>query len=895
MTLVDGAHEPAERGAQEPLPAGEIPPAASELAAARALLAREREHGQELEERLRAAESALDELRSSTAWRAAEAYYRIRDSVPALRLAHRAVRRLRARVRTLGEAPRGVASALLPRAGAGPLTGLTLGQRGRVSVVLPVFDQASMLAESIESVLAQTHRDLELIVVNDGSTDGVEPVLDRYADHPRVIVLTQPNQKLPSALNNGFAVATGEYFTWTSADNAMLPRQLEVLVRHLERHPEHALVCSDYQAIDAAGQPLRDPTFRPQNQDPRDPSRMRLPRRLTLESLFHSGDNHVGASFLYRRDAARLVGPYAEDTFGGEDYDYWLRLLALFDAGHVDEVLYRYRVHANTLNARAREVRIAESVRRLLARHAARLEALARPPRWLAPGLDLPGVPAAGRPSEAGVVAYPSSAGDAIAREVPGALAVCLVDQPLEELDEEALSSADLVLTADEGVQAHLGRSLPHRAFRLDLRRDGPLLARVAALRAFERAAVPTPRQPPARIHAVRGPLRVGLQVDAFDRGGLEQVVTDLARNLDPARVRPTLLVHARALGAAGERLRAEGLEVVTTGGDERALLGAVEARGLQVINAHHSVAGLPGYRARGLASVYTVHSSYVWMDERERAGRAAALRSADLFLPVSRQVERYFEARFRVDPRRVRLVANGLDPRDLAGVAPASRAALGLAPDDFVFLQVGSFSPAKLQGVVVEAFRRLAPELASARLLLVGNAFDRAYHRQVVEGIRRAGLEPRVRVLGWRSRREVAALYQIADCFVLPSLVEGWSLAVNEALHFGLPLVLSDVGSAREVIRGGDVGIVVPNPYRRLGDLGPQDLRRLSERYPEPNLEALIAAMREVATHREAWRARAAAGRAKAAGPLHIRAMAAAYADAYQEAFRRFRKPAAR
>jgi glycosyltransferase involved in cell wall biosynthesis len=892
---LESTQEPAAPASEPASATGAGPPAASELAAMRAVLARERDRAERLEERLREAEGALDELRASTAWRAAQTYYRIRDSVPALRLAHRAARRLRARVGALRAAPLAVASSLLPRGGAGELTGLTLGRRGRVSVVLPVFDQASMLTESIESVLAQTHRDLELIVVNDGSTDGVEAVLERYADHPLVIVLTQPNQKLPSALNNGFAIATGEYFTWTSADNAMLPRQLEVLVRHLERHPEHALVCSDYQAIDAAGRPLRDPTFRPQNQDPRDPSRMRLPRRLTLESLFHSGDNHVGASFLYRRDAARLVGPYAEDTFGGEDYDYWLRLLALFGAGHVDEVLYLYRVHANTLNARAREVRIAESVRRLLARHAARLEALARPPLWLAPGLTIPGVPAAERPDEAGVVAYASSRGDAIARETPGSLAVCVVDQPLEELDEEALASADLILAEDATVQAYLGRRLPHRALRVDLRRDGPLLARVAALRAFERRAVPAARQPPARIFPVGAPLRVGLQVDALDRGGLEQVVTDLARNLDPARVRPTLLVHARDLGAAGGALKAEGIEVVTTGGDERALLGVVEARGLQVINTHHSVAGLAGYHARGVATVYTVHSSYVWMDELERASRAAALRSADLFLPVSRQVERYFEQRFRVDPRRVRFVPNGLDPRDLAGVAPASRAALGLSPGDFVFLQVGSFSPAKLQGVVVEAFRRLAADLPAAHLLLVGNAFDRTYHQAVLAAIRRDGLDERVHVLGWRSRREVAGLYQIADCFVLPSLVEGWSLAVNEALHFGLPLVLTDVGSAREVIRGGDVGIVVPNPYRRLGDLDPGELRRLAERYPEANLEALAAAMRDIATRREAWRARAAAGRAKVTGPLHIRSMATAYADAYEEAFRRFRKPAAR
>ncbi|ABS25615.1 glycosyl transferase family 2 [Anaeromyxobacter sp. Fw109-5] len=874
------------------------------LAEARLALVRERSRSlqlrqdlQRVEERLQRTEAELEGIQASTAWRAARIYYRVRDDFWPLRVAHRAARRLKARLGGLRSAV-AQARSLLPNGG-GQLTGLTLGRRDRVSVVLPVYNQASMLAESIESVLGQTYRDLELIVVNDGSTDGVESILERFADDPRVVVVTQPNQKLPSALNNGFDFATGEFYTWTSADNVMLPRQLEVLVGYLRAHPEQAMVFSDYQAIDDRGLPLDDASFRPQNQDPHDRSRMRLPREVTVANLHRSGDNFIGASFLYRRDAARVVGAYAEDTFGGEDYDYWLRVHALFGIGHVDEVLYRYRVHDNTLNARARELRIGESVRRLLERHGERLAFLASSPSWLQLGLEIPGARPAAAGETADIVAYPlSRAGDPALREPADAgrsLRVCVVDLPLDEVDEAVAARADLLFVIDPIVQAHLDRELPGRAFLLDLARDPALARRIASLRLFEKRSAHPGRQPAARVLPVREPLRVGFQVDGMDRGGLEQIVSDLVRNVDRSRVLPTLLVHASDCGTAGRALRENGLEVVVTGRDERRLVEAVRERNLQVVNLHHSVAGLSAYRDLGVATVYTVHSSYVWLDPLARRARAERLRSVDLHLAVSPQVGRFFEETFEVDPRRVRIVPNGLDPSELEDAHRASREGLGLSETDFVFLQVGSFSPNKLQRTTVEAFARVCTGVPEARLVLVGNAFDPRYAREVEDAVRAGGLTDRVRILPWGSRDSIAGLMGAADCFVLPSLVEGWSIAVMEAMYFGLPLVVSDVGSAREVIRDGDIGIVIPCPYERLSELTLEHLVALGERPPEEYVEVLAAAMREVALHRDVWRERGARGRDKVTGPFHVRAMADAYARAYADAYRWLRKTGAR
>ena len=107
---------------------------------------------------------------------------------------------------------------------------------GLVSVVLPVYNHAAMLRDAIESVLAQTYSDFELILVNDGSTrrrgSRCWPSMSGIR---RVRILTQANQKLPKALSNGFEFARGEFWTWTSADNLMHPDQLRRQVEFLQQ------------------------------------------------------------------------------------------------------------------------------------------------------------------------------------------------------------------------------------------------------------------------------------------------------------------------------------------------------------------------------------------------------------------------------------------------------------------------------------------------------------------------------------------------------------------------------------------------------------------------------------------------------------------------------------
>ena len=229
----------------------------------------------------------------------------------------------------------------------GPRAGRRYDPSVRVSIVLPTFNGARYLAESIDSCLTQTHPNLELIVVDDGSGPEVEAVLRQVHDARVKRVRHQVNRGLAHALNTGFAVASGDLLTWTSDDNRYAPGAIEAMVRFLQTYPTVDFVYAESWEVDEAGDVIgRWPTKPPTS----------LKR-----------DNGVGGCFLYRRNVYEVVGDYDPSTVLAEDYDYWLRVARRFTMQRLAKPLYYYRVHSGSLTARHGRERIARqaaSIRR---------------------------------------------------------------------------------------------------------------------------------------------------------------------------------------------------------------------------------------------------------------------------------------------------------------------------------------------------------------------------------------------------------------------------------------------------------------------------------------------------------------------------------------------------
>jgi len=188
------------------------------------------------------------------------------------------------------------------------------------------------LPQALDGIAGQTCRDFELIVVDDGSTDETPQVLADYRRRLPFELIRQENRGLPAALNAGFPRAAGEYLTWTSSDNIMLPRMLERLAGELDRSPDVGMVYSDWYDIDDQGRVLRE--VRTLDHDP-------------VVLLRH---NYVRASFMYRSRCRDEGGDYDPRTKYKEDHDYWLRIARRWPLKRVSDALYKYRIHADSLS-----------------------------------------------------------------------------------------------------------------------------------------------------------------------------------------------------------------------------------------------------------------------------------------------------------------------------------------------------------------------------------------------------------------------------------------------------------------------------------------------------------------------------------------------------------------
>lgn len=203
----------------------------------------------------------------------------------------------------------------------------------RVSIILPVHNGAAYLRAAVDSVLAQSFSDFELVCVDDGSSDDSAAILDSYRAHPAVQIVTlSPNGGLPAALNAGFAVARGDLHGWTSDDNILRPNMLATLVAALDDRPDIDIVHSGYSVIDAHGTVTDQVAVGP-----------------ATDLLF---GNNIGASFLYRRAVTDALGGYDEGLFGAEDYDFWLRAARTFRFLALPDDLYLYRKHGGSLTNR---------------------------------------------------------------------------------------------------------------------------------------------------------------------------------------------------------------------------------------------------------------------------------------------------------------------------------------------------------------------------------------------------------------------------------------------------------------------------------------------------------------------------------------------------------------
>jgi len=205
----------------------------------------------------------------------------------------------------------------------------------KVSIVLPTYNGTRFLGESIASCLSQSYKNIELIIVDDCSTEDVSRIACQFSDPRMKIIRNKANLGLPGALNEGFKVAAGNYLTWTSDDNYYAQGAIETMCDKLEGNPAIDFVYCNYTFIDNEG---------------RLGESIRTGAPGELDS-----SNCIGPCFLYRRRVYEVLGGYDRGCSLAEDYDYWLRVRKRFSMEKIDEDLYFFRLHGSSLTERYRD------------------------------------------------------------------------------------------------------------------------------------------------------------------------------------------------------------------------------------------------------------------------------------------------------------------------------------------------------------------------------------------------------------------------------------------------------------------------------------------------------------------------------------------------------------
>jgi glycosyltransferase involved in cell wall biosynthesis len=672
-----------------------------------------------------------------------------------------------------------------------------------VSVLLAAHNEARYVRSAVDSILGQTLSDLELILVDDASTDGTAEIVSANADERGVLIQNEQQLGLAASLNRGLDRATGRYVARLDADDVSLPRRLELQVARLRSKPEAAIVGADIADLDEAG---------------RSGAVHEMPRgavAVRWHALF-------GAPFFHptvvvdREVLDRHHLRYDHEFLESEDYDIWTRLLVYADGDNVPEPLVLKRAHAAQASRRRRELQMAFQLQ-------VALREIAR----IAPDLSTEDAEAAW---ELGSGRNPSrAAADAYLRLLERFEAAHGVDSGVRDEAARALARAGVPA---RGLKLSPGFPLRAAAARVRRRRRAAALGRptAEATRVTVVSPEPTPYRAPlfdlvaARpeidltvVYAAATVARRTWRVEPRHRAVfLKGVAVPGLRGLFRHDYPVTPGIHAALRDADPQVVVVSGWSTFAS----QAAIGWCRAKGVPyvVLVESHDLGPRPGWR-RAIKGVVV-----------PRLLEPAAAVLAVGTLARESAVER------GADPARVRVFANTVDVDAWEARADRLRErrtelreTLGGADDDVLVLSVGRLAPEKGLDTLIRAVagdERLAVVIAG--------------EGQARETLARLG--GRVRLLGDVDEERLAELYVAADVFALLSLHEPWGVVVNEAAASGLPLVLSDrVGAAYDLLRDDENGLLLPagdvdaaaRAIQRLAD-DPELRRRMGARSRE-------------------------------------------------------------
>lgn len=335
----------------------------------------------------------------------------------------------------------------------------------------------------------------------------------------------------------------------------------------------------------------------------------------------------------------------------------------------------------------------------------------------------------------------------------------------------------------------------------------------------------------------------IGLVVTTFDKGGLEQVVLNLYLGYKKSGYQVYLLCQENIVGLMAKQIASADLIVFHN--DMSQFLECLYLHNITVLHYHYNIFGCQEAKYRGVHTIYTMHNVYTWKNNQEIQEYSTYLNSMDRVIPVSNLVKDYYLSRTGASNNNIKVIYNGIDFSELSNEELPEylkRPALGLKEEDIVIAFVASFYPVKYQIGMIGVMEELTKRYPYVKLLFVGNS-ENDYYKQFEKEYQKSSAKSNMQLVPYFEHKYMGAfLRSIVDVFTLPTLQEGCSNAVLEAIYCNKPMVLTNVGNAMDVSSLKSC-IVVRTAYDDLIHTNNEQMIQISQHKDSNNKKELIEA----------------------------------------------------
>jgi glycosyltransferase involved in cell wall biosynthesis/GT2 family glycosyltransferase len=729
-----------------------------------------------------------------------------------------------------------------------------------VSVVIPLYNHAHYIGSAIESVLAQTLPAREIVIIDDGSSDdGLKVARRALAGYPAATIVAQTNAGAHNTINRCISMARSRFVAVLNSDDQFEPHKLERCAQLWREDSSLDLVFGNVGLIDDDGAPVREGPTIDWLHRARDflVRSDRLDLALANENFAVTTSNFVFTKRIWERNGGFQGLRYCHDL------EFAFAALrngcVLYDA---DVAHIRYRVHAsNTIKEYVNRVRVEIAGVLACALDGGLLmnpqgECDERTIALFDKALTDKGLGNLVPFLSARLAAF----GGDRAAFYDWAINDPAVNSVLLQQVENKLSAADFGPLPGRALY-RAGASTQALPIKHDVLSGEPAEQRLASFQAFLDNVAHKTKQPQKTGVDARGQLSgpIVVELSSFDRGGLEKVVLDTSVVLRDLGL-DSIIVSCGKVGHLGQIARAQGFTVYELSqadpqGHYRKIL---KDHGIKLTISHFSRTGYKIFREMGIPNLTFIHNVYAFLNGEALDNFRQDDAFVDRYISVSPKATDYAASRLGIDRGKIVTVPNGLLIDEHVARAraaePVTREQFGIREDDYVFLNVASYNLHKSHYLMAEAMHMLLRKTDRVRILCIGNTIVPHHVDALRDHLEATGVADHMLMPGYFP--DVASFHAIADAFLLPSLIEGWSIAMNEAMFFGKPMILSDTGGSSEVIMDGDIGILLPNEYGAVSDLHSELLDDIAYNRRHFRTSAYLArAMLDFADNPGRWR----------------------------------------